>query len=133
MKDDTKIPLPKSYIEETIKTDVKVRLITSIPFFGPGVVALFESIETNQSVSLACKKIGMSYSKGWKIIQKFKVATGFDAVTTQKGGSNGGITELTPYGKKILISFKKYEEDVDKYSKERFMYYLSSVAEDNNE
>jgi molybdate transport system regulatory protein len=127
------IPLPKSNIESSIKSDVKVRLLTTIPFFGPGVADLLEAIEDKQSVSLACKKIGMSYSKGWKIIQKFKSATGFDLVITQKGGNTGGLTELTSYGKKILIGFRHYENDVKKYSQERFDYYLSEIEEMNDE
>lgn len=129
MNENIKIPLPKKTIEKNIKEDIKVRFITNIPYFGPGVADLLESIEEKQSVSLACKKMGMSYSKGWKIIQKIKAATGFDAVTTQKGGTTGGITELTPYGKNLLSSFRKYEADVKEYSNERFNYYLSNVVE----
>jgi molybdate transport system regulatory protein len=133
LNENIKIPLPKTNIENKIKEDIKVRFITSIPYFGPGVADLLEAIEQKQSVSLACKKMGMSYSKGWKIIQKIKAATDFDAVTTQKGGNSGGLTELTPYGKKLLTSFRQYEGDVKEYSKERFNHYLSNVAEVNDE
>jgi molybdate transport system regulatory protein len=133
LNDKINIPLPKTNIEDKIQENVKVRLITSIPYFGPGVADLLEAIDKKQSVSLACKEMGMSYSKGWKIIQKIKAATDFDAVTTQKGGISGGLTELTPYGKKLLTSFRQYEADVKQYSKERFKYYLSNVAEGNDE
>ena len=131
--DITHIPLPDKGIEEDIKEDIRVRFISTIPYFGPGAAKLLELIEEKQSVSLACKAMGMSYSKGWKIIQKIKAATNHDAVITQKGGTNGGLTILTPYGKKLLISFRQYEEDVKEYSKKRFEYFLASAEEGNDE
>lgn len=132
-KNTVKIPLPDKEIKKELKQDIRVRFITTIPYFGPGAARLLELIEEKQSVSLACKSMGMSYSKGWKILQKIKAATNHDAVLTQKGGNNGGLTVLTPYGKKLLVSFRQYERDVQEYSKQRFEFFLSEQEEDFDE
>ena len=39
------------------------------PFFGPGVAQLFTFIEETGSVRHASERMGLSYSKAWKMIR----------------------------------------------------------------
>lgn len=128
MSDNIKIPFSH---KENIE-DIRVRFITDIPYFGPGAAKLLELIEQKQSVSIATKTMGMSYSKGWKILHKIKAATGYDSVITQKGGINGGTTLLTKEGLQLLHSFREYERDVIKYAHERISHYIDTKENVND-
>ncbi len=128
MSKNIKIP----FSEKTNTEDVKVRFITDIPYFGPGAARLLELIEQKESVSIATKAMGMSYSKGWKILHKIKAATGYDAVITQKGGNNGGTTVLTPEGEQLLHSFRAFEADVTNYAHERLSHYVDKECGNND-
>lgn len=128
MNDNIKIP----FSEKENTEDIKVRFITDIPYFGPGAAKLLELIDQKQSVSIATKSMGMSYSKGWKILHKIKFATGYDAVITQKGGNNGGTTSLTKEGLQLLHSFRNYEKDVIEYAHKRIYHYIDNERKIND-
>ncbi len=83
-----------------------------IPFFGPGVAELFSLIESTGSVLHAAEKMGLSYSKAWKMIRGTEKATGKEAVKRQQGGKGGGKAELTESGKKLLESFNSIEKEM---------------------
>ena len=47
---------------------VKLQINTDEPVLGPGVAELLELVGETGSMKEACGRMGMSYSKGWKII-----------------------------------------------------------------
>lgn len=83
------------------------------PFFGPGVAELFTLIDETGSVRHASEKMGLSYSKAWKMIRGTEKATGKAAVTRIQGGKGGGRAELTADGKKLLEAFSHLEKEME--------------------
>jgi molybdate transport repressor ModE-like protein len=89
---------------------VKVSLAKEEPFFGSGSAHLLSLIETTGSVRLACQHMGLSYSKGWKMIAVMERQWGLSIVQRQQGGKHGGEAFVTPEGKNLAERFRKFEQ-----------------------
>jgi molybdate transport system regulatory protein len=64
-------------------------------FFGEGIAILLQAIEKHQSVSLACKDIGMSYRYALHRISIAEERSGMTLVRRFRGGAPKGGAELT--------------------------------------
>ena len=69
---------------------VKVQLVRSEPFFGPGMATLLKQIQALGSVREACEKTGMSYSKGWSLIRTRSVSWDVRSWNAVRAGSAEG-------------------------------------------
>ncbi len=79
-------------------------------FFGPGVRDLFLYIDSEKSVKAASEKMGLSYSKAWKMIRNVEKAIGQAAVTRIQGGHDGGSASLTEAGRELLAKYIHFEQ-----------------------
>lgn len=80
------------------------------PILGKGGAEILKEIETQQSLSKAAEKLGMSYRYVWNYIQKIHSALGETVVETHKGGkSGGGGAKLTATGKSLLAEYTRLE------------------------
>ena len=95
--------------EEPIQVTFKLRLCRERPFFGPGTVQLLTLIDETESVRLACQRMGVSYSKGWKMIAVMEEELGERMVLRRQGGKNGGAASLTPAGRTLLDRYQRLE------------------------
>ncbi|MDR1205015.1 MAG: NTP transferase domain-containing protein [Peptococcaceae bacterium] len=89
---------------------VKVSLAKEELFFGSGSAHLLSLIETTGSVRLACQQMGLSYSKGWKMIAVMERQWGLQIVQRQQGGKHGGEAFVTSEGKRLAERFRKFEQ-----------------------
>ncbi len=94
-------------------------------FYGPGPHKLIELLGDTKSLRTACDKMGISYSKGWKIIAEIERNVGREVVTRKRGGSDHGHSELTEYGRKLAENYRAFSEDVDCYVQKAFCKYFS--------
>ena len=69
---------------------------------GPGKVRLMELIDEKGSISAACKEMGMSYRRAWRLLQSLNSAFRDEVVATRQGGNQGGGAALTPFGRTLL-------------------------------
>ena len=80
------------------------------PLLGKGGAEILKEIETQQSLSRAAEKIGMSYRYVWNYLQEIQKALGEPVVETHKGGkTGGGGAKLTPAGKSLLKEYTRLE------------------------
>jgi len=91
-----------------MRPEIKVRLASKQPFFGPGTVRLLKLINALGSVKDACDKAGISYSKGWTIIRTCEKELGYSVVERQPGGKNGGAAAVSEKGLRLLALFEEY-------------------------
>ena len=71
---------------------------------------ILKEIETEQSLSKAAEKLGMSYRYVWNYVQKIHRALGETVVETYKGGkAGGGGARLTAVGKALLEEYVRLE------------------------
>ena len=70
-----------------MEENVKVTLVENgMIFFGPGAEELFQFIKETGSVREAAEKMGLSYSKAWKLIRQTEEMLEKKMVQRSKGG-----------------------------------------------
>jgi len=82
------------------------------PILGKGGAEILRAIRTEESISRAAKKIGMSYRYVWNYVAKMEKALKEPIVETFKGGRGGGGARLTELGKSLLKEYKRVEDYV---------------------
>lgn len=108
-----------------LKPVVKVNLKKESVFWSVGMMQLLQNIEQFSSLRKACDEMGLSYSKGHRILREAEKSLGFHLVKSQTGGSSGGMTELTAEGRNFLKCYISYNEKVKEYADGIFSLYFS--------
>jgi molybdate transport system regulatory protein len=110
-----------------IKPAVKVSLVTEgergLPFCGPGMVRLLESIGKTGSVREAVDLMGISYSKGWKLLSRLEEYLQISVVDRQQGGKGGGKSALTPEGAQFVAQHTAFIAECNQEVKKVFDRY----------
>ncbi len=114
--------------QATIFPELRLRLVRKKPFFGPGASELLSLIEETRSVRLACQRMGMSYSKGWKILRDMEEEWGATLILRRQGGRNGGSSSLTTEGKALLEAYRKFEKVAQGLVQEAFRNCFPSLC-----
>ena len=73
-------------------------LISQKPFFNRTAAGLLHEIAKKGSVREACEAMGISYSKGWSIIQDAEDGIGCRIVERKQGGKNSNHMTLAENG-----------------------------------
>lgn len=63
---------------------LKIKIYQEDLVFGPGLVILMEHILVTESMKDACGEMGMSYSKGWKIINRAEKELGYELLARRQ-------------------------------------------------
>ena len=90
------------------------------PFIGNGRVTLLEYIHETGSMTKAAKKLGMSYKKAWELVKSMNEQANQPLVSKETGGKNGGGTQLTNAGLKMIQQFRVLEEKSRAFLLEEF-------------
>ncbi len=110
--------------EAILHVSTQVRLAKEDIFFGPGKARLMEYIEKTGSMQEACLEMGLSYSKGARMIKTAEKQLGFKLLERRIGGSGGGGSQLTDEGRELLKKYRqltrRVQEDADRAFEEIF-------------
>lgn len=106
--------------EKRLHTRVKLQICTDEPVIGPGVAQLLELLQQTGSMKEACGRMGMSYSKGWKITDRAERELGYSLITRRHGGASGGSCLVTEDGMDVVRRYRQLEEKVSRYAEEMF-------------
>ena len=81
---------------------LKIKIYQEDLVFGPGLVILMEHILVTESMKDACGEMGMSYSKGWKIINRAEKELGYELLERRHGDRKRKVPDeaLSPDGKR---------------------------------
>ena len=104
----------------SIRPRLKVQIAGTEPFFGPGVRMLLLHIRTEGSVREACEKMGLSYSKGRKLLDRAERELGYAIVERIHGGKNGGGACLSEEGIRFLEKYEQFEQELTEEAEEKF-------------
>lgn len=134
--------IPRAYIETeskipyfdrpSFKPNLRVRLYNDQMFFGPGSAQLLKLIDKNKSVRVACEQMGISYSKGWKMLKVIEEETQTTIVKRQQGGKNGGTAFLTEDGIFLLQKYDLFEYKCEEAMERIFNEVFGSKFENPN-
>lgn len=111
--------------------DVQVRLridFTSGASFGPGKVALLERIASSGSLSQAARELGLSYRRGWVLLNDLNQAFGEPVVVTATGGAHGGGAKLTALGEDLIARYRSVEQAAEKAAVSAFRRLASDAG-----
>jgi len=78
---------------------------------GEGRVQLLKKIEETGSLNKASKALKISYQKAWRLIDEMNKTSEKTIVETTIGGTKGGGTQLTEYGKSLITIFETINKD----------------------
>lgn len=91
-------------MEYKIKSRIWVELDDNM-VLGEGRVSLLKSIEKTKSLSKSAKDLKISYKKAWGLVDSVNKNAKEPVVIKSSGGSGGGGTFITEYGKSLLDTF----------------------------
>lgn len=102
-------------------------------FFGPGIYHLLRATERCRSLKNASLLTGLSYSKCRSIIKRLEEEIGFRVLKSQKGGSEGGYSFLTPKGRILLESYALYVHECSGLIDSAFQTFSERLWEELDE
>ncbi len=103
-----------------MRAETKVFLSNVRTFCGPGTVTLLKQVDSLGSVSEACSKTGISYSKAWKLIRNAERELGFPVVRRMAGGRNGGESQVTEEGRRMIELYEILERRISEAAQKEF-------------
>lgn len=104
----------------SLRPVVKVYLAREQTFFGPGPYLLLRLIGETESLRMACEQMGISYSKGWRMVEKMEQQMGKKLVNRSRGGSEKGHSTLTEQGHELLQKYARFEKGCAEQAKKLF-------------
>ena len=99
---------------------IKLKVYNEDLVFGPGLITLLEYLRQTGSMKEACAAMGMSYSKGWKIVNRAEKELGYELLLRRHGGSMGGKCELTEKGDSLVTRYRNMEKMVNQKTQQAF-------------
>src|SRR5271169_520700 len=76
---------------------------------GIGKIELLEGIALTGSLSQAARRMRMSYRRAWLLLADLNKSFDRLVVHTSTGGRGGGGAVLTPFGVRLVASYRKLE------------------------
>lgn len=92
---------------------------------GPGKISLLQAIESEGSLSLAARHIGMSYRRAWDLLDDLNQSFDQPLVTTAVGGLSGGGAQLTEQGRRLIAAFEALQRGVQPLARRKFLSFAA--------
>lgn len=83
--------------------------------FGAGCLELLVGVDEESSLNRAAKRMGMAYSKAWRIIKEAEEQLGFKLL--DRNGANGST--LTAEGRRAVEAYQTMQAEVDELLQRR--------------
>lgn len=80
-------------------------------FLGDTRIRLLEAIDEHGSISQAAKAVPLSYKAAWDAVDAMNNIADQALVIRSTGGKNGGGTQLTEHGKKLVALYRALEAE----------------------
>lgn len=81
-------------------------------FLDSPKTSLLRAIDSYGSLSSAAKHLKISYQHAWNLANEMNQIAPEPLVTKQRGGTNGGGAQLSPYGQRVLKEYRYIESHV---------------------
>ena len=98
--------------------------------FGSGRLRILLAVAEYGSLLAAAKALGMGYRAAWGKIKATEERLGRPLMERRIGGSSGGGSNLTPFGKSLVKRFRNLQTLVEKTSNTLFEELFSEDTED---
>lgn len=85
-----------------------------------GRARLLRFIDDKGSISKAAEEMGMSYRHAWGTIKKIEEALGTKIIISERGGQEGGASQLTEAGDEVLLAYENQVMMIDDLIKNKY-------------
>lgn len=109
------------------RASFQLRIRREKVFYGPGVHQLLQLTEELGSLLGACQHMGMSYTKGRRIISVMEEQLGTPVLETRQGGKAGGSSRLTGEAREIMERYGAFQEEAEAALQEIFRKHFSEI------
>jgi molybdate transport system regulatory protein len=93
-----------------VKPGVSLRVILARGVaFGPGKADLLERIRDTGSIAAAGRRMKMSYTRAWGLVEAMNRDFAGPLVRSAKGGAARGGAELTALGAEVLARYRRMQ------------------------
>lgn len=117
--------LPGTQELQKLYPEVEITLCKEQPFFGPQTLQLLHLTQETDSLLAACRRVGVSYSKGRGMIAAAEAQLGGALLARQQGGASGGSSVVTVRGARLMQRYRAYCDAVQASARELFGVYFS--------
>lgn len=128
-RDDTEQVLPGTAELQQIYPELQIHLCKEQRFYGPEANQLLQLICEMGSLLEACRRIGISYSKGRQLIATMEQQLGYPVLERQQGGASGGSSVVTKKGLLLMQRYGAYCEAAQAASSALFETYFGDLTE----
>lgn len=108
-----------------ISPQIDVKLKAREVFFDDKAYRLLINVDSHKSIQQACMSVGISYSKGSKMIKDIERELGFSVVEKWTGGAGGGGSMLTKEGLRLVENYSKLMNEMSKELEKRYKKYFA--------
>ncbi len=114
--------MTKANSTNNIKFNYKIWLSTNDDkgIMGDGKWKILKAIEEYGSLKAATEALGITYRRTWGDLKEIEETLGFPLLERSRGGKDGGQTQLSPEGKKLVEAFDSFHKKVDQTIEEAF-------------
>ena len=109
---------------------VQLRIRREKVFYGPGSHQLLQLTETEGSLANACQRMGISYTKGRRIISVMEEQLGKPVLETGQGGKRGGYSHLTEAARQMMDSYTAFQEEAEDAVQKLFQKHFQKISEE---
>jgi molybdate transport system regulatory protein len=93
--------------------------ISNKTVIGEGKASLIKKTAELGSLRKAAGALELSYRQAWYSINQMNKSAGKPLILLQRGGKNGGIAQITEFGKEILNIFEKSHHEFGNFLKDQ--------------
>ena len=94
-----------------MKLSYKIWLDNHGKAFGDGPYELLRWVEKTKSLHQAAQRMGMAYSKAWRLIRTLEERLGFPLLERRTGGLDGGGSRVTPMAKEFMDRYGRFQKE----------------------
>lgn len=96
---------------------------------GDGKWQILKAIEQTGSLTGACNLLGLTYRRTWGDLKKIEQMFGFTLLEKSRGGKEGGMSCLSPEGKKMVAAFDEFHQSVDSTIENALQAFKAKLVE----
>lgn len=100
--------------------DIRIHITKVDTILTPETSQFLEMIEHTGSIQGACACMHMSYSCGWRKLNRMEKELGYQLVERFPGGLSGGGSTLTEKGRRLLKAYQEFQSELREMAQELF-------------
>ena len=112
------------YERQNLRPGFRFQLLGDRPFYGPGAHQLLRLTQETGSLMDACRLMGISYSKGRKIISNLERHMDCSVLERTRGGKTGGTSTVTEAGRALMETYGAFCREAEEYLAQLFSKYF---------